>query len=279
MTVEELKNRFKSVKRIKKGGQKVVFKAKDNSNTYALKLISCPNDPRVVQEIKIVSSYDIQYVPKMIETGTVVDEADGETIIYIIEEFVEGQSLRDYLRKGNKFNLKEAYTVLEMLLKIECQLEDISILHRDINPNNIILLSNGEIRLIDFGLAKILGETSLTQTSANFGPFTPGYAPYEQVANMKMKQDVRTDLFQIGVTVYELVTGKNPFINKKDDLYNVLNKTITIIPPVLTLDGDSNGLFSQFINMLMAKNQSQRPDTAKKAYEYLKAIHSTLEME
>lgn len=91
MTVEELKNRFKSVERIKKGGQKVVFKAKDSSNTYALKLISCPNDPRVLQEIKIVSSYDIQYVPKMIETGTVIDEADGETVIYIIEEFVEGQ--------------------------------------------------------------------------------------------------------------------------------------------------------------------------------------------
>lgn len=278
MTVEELKNRFKSVERIKKGGQKVVFRAKDGTDTYALKLISCPNDPRVLQEIKIISNYDIPYVPKMIETGTVIDEADGETVIYIIEEFIEGQSLRDYLRKGNKFNLKEAYTVLEMLLIIECQLEDVSILHRDINPNNIILLNNGEIRLIDFGLAKILGETSLTKTSANFGPFTPGYAPHEQVANMKMKQDVRTDLFQIGVTIYELVTGKNPFIDKKDGIYDVINKTITIMPPVLTLDGDSNGLFSQFINMLMAKNQSQRPDTAKKAYEYLKAIHSTLEM-
>lgn len=279
MTVDELKNRFNCVERIKKGGQKVVFKAKDDMDTYALKLISCPNDPRVLQEIKIVSSYDIPYVPKMLETGTVIDETDGETVIYIIEEFVDGQSLRDYLKEGNKFNLKDAYTVLEMLLKIECQLEDKSILHRDINPNNIILLSNSEIRLIDFGLAKILGETSLTKTSASFGPFTPGYAPHEQVANMKMKQDVRTDLFQIGVTIYELVTGKNPFIEKKDGIYDVINKTITIMPPVLTLDGDSNGLFSQFINMLMAKNQSQRPDTAKKAYEYLKAIYSTLEME
>ena len=280
MTISELKSRFSSIERIKKGGQKVVYKATSHDGEIvALKIISNATDPRVLQEISLVKTLSMPCVPQIIESGLVTDEAVSEDALYIIEQYVDGLSLRDWINAKNSANLKFAYTLLEALLSAEIELENNQILHRDINPNNIILGEDGIIYLIDFGLAKIIGGSSLTQTAAAHGPFTPGYAPHEQFANIKLSQDVRTDLFQIGITVYECCVGSNPFVKPNETVFQIMSRTMTKMPPLLDLPGDTKGQFAQFVNMLMAKNQSQRPDTAMDAMRYLKAIRSTLEME
>lgn len=280
MTVQELKGRFQAIVRIKKGGQKIVYKATTFSgDIVALKVISNAADPRVLQEIEILKGINHRLVPKILESGLASDELVGEDILYIIEEYINGISLRDWIKSGKKFNLVQAYYTLHTLLEIELELEKLNILHRDINPNNIILCDVGTVHLIDFGLAKDLGGVSLTRTAASHGPFTPGYAPHEQFANMKMEQDARTDLFQIGVTIYECCNGSNPFVRPYETPYQIMSRTMTLTPAALTLEGDSEGLFSQFVSMLMAKNQSQRPDTASDAMRYLKAIKSSLELE
>ena len=280
MTISELKSRFSSIERIKKGGQKVVYKATSHDGEIvALKIISNATDPRVLQEISLVKTLSMPCVPQIIESGLVTDEAVIEDALYIIEQYVDGLSLRDWINAKNSANLKFAYTLLEALLSAEIELENNQILHRDLNPNNIILGEDGIIYLIDFGLAKIIGGSSLTQTAAAHGPFTPGYAPHEQFANIKLSQDVRTDLFQIGITVYECCVGSNPFVKPNETVFQIMSRTMTMMPPLLDLPGDTKGQFAQFVNMLMAKNQSQRPDTATDAMRYLKAIRSTLEME
>lgn len=280
MTISELKSRFSSIERIKKGGQKVVYKATSHDGEIvALKIISNATDPRVLQEISLVKTLSMPCVPQIIESGLVTDEAVSEDALYIIEQYVDGLSLRDWINAKNSANQKFAYTLLEALLSAEIELENNQILHRDINPNNIILGEDGIIYLIDFGLAKIIGGSSLTQTAAAHGPFTPGYAPHEQFANIKLSQDVRTDLFQIGITVYECCVGSNPFVKPNETVFQIMSRTMTMMPPLLDLPGDTKGQFAQFVNMLMAKNQSQRPDTAMDAMRYLKAIRSTLEME
>lgn len=280
MTISELKSRFSSIERIKKGGQKVVYKATSHDGEIvALKIISNATDPRVLQEISLVKTLSMPCVPQIIESGLVTDEAVSEDALYIIEQYVDGLSLRDWINAKNSANLKFAYTLLDALLSAEIELENNQILHRDINPNNIILGEDGIIYLIDFGLAKIIGGSSLTQTAAAHGPFTPGYAPHEQFANIKLSQDVRTDLFQIGITVYECCVGSNPFVKPNETVFQIMSRTMTMMPPLLDLPGDTKGQFAQFVNMLMAKNQSQRPDTATDAMRYLKAIRSTLEME
>lgn len=280
MTISELKSRFSSIERIKKGGQKVVYKATSHDGEIvALKIISNATDPRVLQEISLVKTLSMPCVPQIIESGLVTDEAVSEDALYIIEQYVDGLSLRDWINAKNSANLKFAYTLLEALLSAEIELENNQILHRDINPNNIILGEDGIIYLIDFGLAKIIGGSSLTQTTAAHGPFTPGYAPHEQFANIKLSQDVRTDLFQIGITVYECCVGSNPFVKPNETVFQIMSRTMTMMPPLLDLPGDTKGQFAQFVNMLMAKNQSQRPDTATDAMRYLKAIRLTLEME
>lgn len=280
MTVSELKMRFTSIEKIKKGGQKIVYKAVyPNGEITALKLISNATDPRVLQEITLVQSLSLPCIPQILESGIVTDETVSEEALYIIEQYIDGQSLRDWINAKNTADLKFAFSLLESLLLTEIELENKRILHRDINPNNIILGCDGIIYLIDFGLAKVIGGSSLTQTAATHGPFTPGYAPHEQFANIKLSQDVRTDLFQIGVTIYECCTGSNPFVKPNETVFQIMSRTMTMMPPTLCLLGDTKGQFAQFVNMLMAKNQSQRPDTAKDAMRYLNAIKATLKME
>lgn len=278
MNKNELMARFSDITRIKKGGQKIVYKAKLEGTIVALKIINDATDRRVQQEITLVNSLNLNNVPHIIESGVVYDDSISEDVLYIIEEYLDGISLRDWLNSGNRFNLKQAYDVLHTILDIEIELEKNGILHRDINPNNIILAKDGNTYLIDFGLAKDLNGASLTLTAANYGPFTPGYVPQEQFSNLKNSQDVRTDLFSIGVTIYEACTGRNPFRKENDVFVDILTKTANLIPPRLTLSGDKLGYFSQYINMMMAKSQSQRPNTAVDAKRYLEAIKDSLEL-
>lgn len=278
MNKNELMARFSDITRIKKGGQKIVYKAKLEGTIVALKIINDATDRKVQQEITLVNSLNLNNVPHIIESGVVYDDSISEDVLYIIEEYLDGISLRDWLNSGNRFNLKQAYDVLHTILDIEIELEKNGILHRDINPNNIILAKDGNTYLIDFGLAKDLNGASLTLTAANYGPFTPGYAPQEQFSNLKNSQDVRTDLFSIGVTIYEACTGRNPFRKENDVFVDILTKTANLIPPRLTLSGDKLGYFSQYINMMMAKSQSQRPNTAVDAKRYLEAIKDSLEL-
>lgn len=280
MNKTDFMRNYANIKKIKKGGQKTVYKAQTLlGQNVALKLIYNANDPRVLQEIEILTKLDIKNIPKIISSGYIKDDDSDEDVLYIVEDFIQGKSIRDCLNEGYKFSLKNAYNLLSKLLTIEVNLENNQLLHRDINPNNIMLTPDNDIILIDFGLAKKMDGPSITDTNATHGPFTPGYAPNEQIGNKRMEQDVRTDLFQIGVTLYECCTGYNPFVNKNDTLMDVVLKTATFSPPMLELPGDNSFLFAQLINMLMAKNSSQRPDSAIKALGYLNAIEKTLDLE
>lgn len=267
------------MQKIKTCGQKIVYKAIDNKdNVVALKLVINSRDTRILQEIEILKNLNLNNVPRIIESGYVTDDDGDEDALYIIEEFISGNSIREILDKGERFSLSKAFNLLYNLLAIEGELEKKDLLHRDINPNNIMISDEGKIYLIDFGAAKDLNGTPITKTNMH-GPFTPGYAPHEQISNQKFIQDVRTDLYQIGVTIYECCYGKNPFIEKNDDLLDILNKSITITPDLLSLEGDTKGLFAQLINMLIAKKPSQRPDSAEAAMRYLIAIKRDLILE
>lgn len=279
MNRKQLIARYKKVQKIKTCGQKIVYKAIDNKdNVVALKLVINSRDTRILQEIGILKNLNLNNVPRIIESGYVTDDDGDEDALYIIEEFISGNSIREILDKGERFSLSKAFNLLYNLLAIEGELEKKDLLHRDINPNNIMISDEGKIYLIDFGAAKDLNGTPITKTNMH-GPFTPGYAPHEQISNQKFIQDVRTDLYQIGVTIYECCYGKNPFIEKNDDLLDILNKSITITPDLLSLEGDTKGLFAQLINMLIAKKPSQRPDSAEAAMRYLIAIKRDLILE
>lgn len=260
-------------------GQREVFRAVHKKyGSVVIKVVkNHDTEERVKREININMSNNLSNVPKIYEYGFL--EMENDKNLYTIEEFIEGNMLRKVLKDNKKLTLKDSIKLLETLLLLAIEFERIGIVHRDIKPDNIIMTNSNEFYLLDFGIIRVLNMQSLTRTELAIGPNTPGYAPPEQFRNFKKEIDIRTDLFAIGVTVYECITGENPFWKNAIDPIDVLYRTITIFPQEYVIEGDSDGQLMSFLSVLMSKMPSRRPKDAKTAYQWFKAILPTIQYE
>mgnify|MGYP002508123958 FL=1 len=271
---DEMTQEYKRVSVLARGGQKLVFDASHKDyGDCVIKLYFSLNDPRSLREIEIGRSLNLDAVPKLYETGTVIYD-DTETL-YIVEEKICGTELRELLNQGLKFSLEEAVDFLEQGLLFIHNIEKKGIVHRDIKPENIIRTTDGKIYFLDFGIARIINGTSLTKTEALMGPHTPGYAAPEQFNNLKKDIDSRADIFSLGVVTYECITGKNPFRENAVNVLDVLQRTETITPVQYSIKGDSQSQFMALLGAIMGKYPSRRPRTAEQAIGWLVAAKST----
>jgi len=191
---------------------------------------------------------------------------------YIIERRIDGRELRKVLVEQGKQPKAFVVAMMKSLLKTICELESNKIVHRDIKPDNIVVDAQGGFWLLDFGIARDLDDVSLTLTGEKMGPLSPGYAAPEQVMNFKRQIDSRADLFSLGVTAYELLTGEHPFRAQSPSPLAVIVQSVTLEADTLEIEGDPNGELSQFIKTLMNKQQTFRPPTAKMALDWLNSI-------
>jgi serine/threonine-protein kinase len=137
---------------------------------------------------------------------TIYDAGDDGDISYIAMELLSGSDLKDYSAKGKLLPTNE---VIEIIAKVADALDyahSEGVVHRDIKPANIMRLADGKIKVADFGIARI---TSQSKTATGTVMGTPSYMAPEQLAGKKV--DGRADLFSLGVTLYELLTGEKPF--------------------------------------------------------------------
>lgn len=229
-------------------------------------------EQRLDREIEAVKRLN-GYVPTIYEVG-VLDSSFGQ-LVWILEEYITGSSLTECLRKEIldkqvvlKLTLDLLYTVSDAELK--------NIVHRDIKPDNIKIDNTGKAWLLDFGIARILDMESMTRTDAVSGPHSPGYGAPEQFRNKKNKIDNRTDLFAIGVTLYESVTGCNPFLEGARDRFEVLRRVESMPLPALKLKWDQNFLFADFVSSLTQKFPYQRPGSCKEASDWFREIAKDL---
>lgn len=257
---------------LKVGGQKVVFscyyKGKHKSVFKIVKCQSTGDRARVIREINILSSLNSKFFPSLYQHGNY--DFGTDNVFYVVEEFIEGQNLRDYLNslRPSKIELTEAKRIISSLLDALLLIEPLHLIHRDIKPENIII-SPEHVVLIDFGIARDTSQSSLTDTYAIFGPMTPGYAPPEQIRNEKRKISFRTDLFSVAVVFYEILTGQNPFILGASSVNEVLGRTMSFIPKSLTAWG-YNKSFDKFIFSCIEKSCHRRPSSlaiAKSLFE------------
>ncbi len=277
MIIDELTRRYPSLTVIKKfpeSGQKQVYLVRvDTYGTVILKIIK-KMDERIRREIDIVNQNDLPGVPKIKDISSV--QINEDEYFYLFEEYVEGDTLSNRLKKG-PIPLSESLQLLESLLIVVEKLESLNIVHRDIKPDNIICANDGSFHLIDFGIARNLNLTSLTQTTAIVGPHTPGYGAPELFQYNKAKISSKADLFSVGVVTYQAIFGKHPFITGKEvDLNEVWYQTITATPENYLIPGDTDGQLMGLIQTLMQRQVSKRPPSAKKALEWFYTVRKTL---
>lgn len=270
---------LRNLRLLAQGGQKLVFSALHNDfGGVVVKLVySSQPDKRIEREIEIITSCSIPNTAQIYSWGTF--EHNDTNITYIVEEFIQGVTLRRKLQTDGRLPINFVLSFLEALLETAMAMEKEGVVHRDIKPENIMVCDDGTFKLLDFGIARYLSRTSITPTDAHFGPHTAGYAAPEQFRNLKKKIDIRTDLFAIGVVAYECLTGSHPFAEGARDRLDILRRTEQMMPPSLQIAGDSDNSLARYIIVLMAKYPSRRPPTAAVAKEWFDSMRESLNTE
>jgi eukaryotic-like serine/threonine-protein kinase len=199
-----------------RGGMAEVYLAMDTrlGRTVAVKTLRADlaRDPsfqaRFRREAQSAASLNHPAIVAVYDTGE--DYIDGVSIPYIVMEYVEGSTLRELLHSGRKLLPERA---MEMTIGILQGLEYAhrnGIVHRDIKPANVMLTRNGQVKVMDFGIARAMGDSgmTMTQTSAVIG--TAQYLSPEQAKGEQV--DARSDLYSTGCLLYELLTVRPPFV-------------------------------------------------------------------
>ncbi len=261
-----------SIEEVKVGAQKAVFLAVDPHIGKVVVKIMLPNGAidRLSREIDIVVSNNLINVPKIYGHGTI--EIEQNKALYLLEEYIAGGDLRDYLSNHKRLPVEDVLKLIGNLLETVEQLEICGVVHRDIKPENIIRDRAGKYWLLDFGIARDLGRASLTATVAHFGPHTAGYAAPEQFRNLKKKIDSKADLFSVGVVASEALLGEHPFSAGASGYLDILKRTEMMAVQPLEISGDESGELSSFINVLMDKFASRRPPSARVAKSWFDEI-------
>lgn len=253
------------------GGMAVVYRGRDkflNNMNVAIKILKddAATDSTVVKRFKIESRAE-----SMLKHNNIVGVYDVNikgNVKYMVMEYVYGITLKDYLTaKEEPLRFEELVSYGIQILKALSEAHRNQIIHRDIKPQNIMVLQNGQIKVMDFGIAKLPNAETITMTDKAVG--TVYYMSPEQASGKKI--DCRSDIYSLGAMLYELATGTTPF--KGDTLFQVLVKHMTepLVPPRQVNSSIPVGL-EQIIMCAMSKDPNDRFDSADKMLEYMKRL-------
>jgi tetratricopeptide (TPR) repeat protein/tRNA A-37 threonylcarbamoyl transferase component Bud32 len=189
---------------------------------------------------------------------------------YMVMEYIEGQTLSarldEYFTRGERMALPEVLNLFHVLLDAVGYAHARHITHRDLKPANVILEAGGRAVLADFGIVKIFGSDKLTATGVSLG--TPAYMSPEQ--GQGEPGDTRSDLYALGIMLYECLTGQTPY--QGDTSISVMLKHISApIPPLRQLRPDLSRELEQVVTRALAKNPAERYQTAAEMWQALAA--------
>ena len=191
---------------------------------------------------------------------------DKTVISYLATEYVDGESLRQKLKRTKPLPLNEAVRIGEDILRGLAYAHTKGIIHRDIKPANILLTSEGQAKIADFGIARPV-DSSLTAAGSMLG--TPNYMSPEQVRCGEIT--TRSDLFSVGVVLYEMLTGVKPF--SAPELTGILRNVCELIPPLATqVNPAVPEPLARFVAKLFAKKPEDRIDSASTALAELQKL-------
>jgi serine/threonine protein kinase/Tol biopolymer transport system component len=252
------------------GGMGVVYKAQDLSleRIVALKFLppELTRDPdaktRFLQEARAASALDHPNICTIHEVG----ETD-EGQLYLAMACYDGETLKQRLQRG-RLPIDEALDTAQQAARGLVKAHRHGIVHRDIKPANLMITTDEIVKILDFGIAKLVGAAGLTRAGSSLG--TPGYMSPEQARGEEV--DPRTDVWSLGAVLYEMVTGRRPFRGEHEQtvLYSLFNDEPE---PVQQLRPDAPPELARIIGRMLAKDPEQRYPTAAAAFADLRALY------
>ncbi|MCP4285310.1 MAG: protein kinase [Gammaproteobacteria bacterium] len=269
--------RFKLIDELGEGAMSVVYKAFDPeiNRNIAIKLLrgECAADPeyryRFLQEAKAAGKLTHPNIVTIFDVG---EAPEGP---YIAMEYLEGMTLQEVMASGNLVTLRDKVVYGIQLAEALAYSHASSVVHRDVKPSNIMLSENGQnVRITDFGIAHIEtpNKEQRTQLGAVLG--TPQYMSPEQVEGQLV--DGRSDLFSLGVILYQLITGEKPFVAKT--LTTLLMEIVQKEPESINRKApQAPESLQRAVEKLMRKRPEQRFQSGKEVADALR--HVVLEMD
>lgn len=262
---------------IGRGGMGVVLKALDINldKIVALKMI----DPFLAKNEEFVRRFqrEAKALAKLENPNIVAVHAlrKTEAGFFLVMEYVESKTLSQYLSERGAFTITEVVAITKQVLNAIKHAHEAGIIHRDIKPNNILLSNDGKVKVMDFGLAKVIQDKGQTVTMTQASAGTLYYMSPEQIKGLK-NVDNRSDIYSIGMTIYEMVTGRVPFENTDSDF--TIQKQI--------VDGEipspnvfTQGIPKQLLNIILKaidKNADKRYQNISEIEDDLARVESQL---
>jgi len=254
-----LGERYEILQLLGEGGMGAVYKAADRAldRFVALKVIrpEMASDPSVLarfkQELLLAHQVTHRNVIRIYDLG----EAEG--VKFITMEFIEGKDLRSLIREKKKFAPEEAVDIIQQVCQALHAAHSVGVIHRDLKPQNVMRDGTGRILVMDFGLARTLEGEGMTQTGALVG--TMEYMSPEQALGKHLDQ--RSDLFALGLIIYELLTGKTPF-RAESALASLIKRTQERAIPVSDVDAQIPGALSGIVSKCLERNLDERYQSA-----------------
>ena len=258
--------------RIGRGGMGMVYRGYDEAleREVAVKTLTAEGildaDRRQRFQIEARAAAKLQH-PNIV---TVFELGEDRGIPFIAMELLPGADLEALMRSGEEMLLREKLEVVVQVCRGLFYAHEHGIVHRDVKPSNIRLLEDGTAKIMDFGVAK-LGASGVTKTGMMVG--TVHYMSPEQIRGQVL--DGRSDLFSVGVILYELLAGRRPFPG--DSPTSVLYKIVSEPAPTLEVDcGSCTEALRGIVDRALAKNPDERPANLDRLAQELSAVLSAL---
>ncbi len=261
---QKINDRYQIIRTIGEGGMANVYLAYDTilDRNVAVKILrgDLADDEKFVRRFQreaiAASSLSHPNIVEMYDVG----EDDGK--YFIVMEYVDGKTLKNLIKKRGALTLSEVIDImLQLTSAISCA-HDSYIIHRDVKPQNVMILEDGRVKIMDFGIAMALNSNELTQTNSVMG--SVHYLPPEQ-ANGK-GSTMKSDIYSLGILMFELLTGKLPF--RGDQAVEIAIKQMKEpIPSVCKINPNIPQSIENIILKACAKNPKNRYDSVKEMRE------------